>query len=483
MLYKVILVDDEIWTIRGLLKMIPWEECGFEVVFHTTDSEQAKEYMELLKPDAVISDIQMAFMTGLDLLEYAACMKERPEFVLISAYEEFEYAHKALKLNAFDYLIKPLKKADMVNTLEKLRFMLDKKKKDSLREIEHQILEEYTEISVEEIFRESNIQTVGDRYRIYCCAKGYYDAYMARVCFKSSLNEEILLIEDRQFLYCIHNIPQVHSRDVPEKLKETMYQNMFFMGASIIFDGKQIVYPYIQQARCAALQFLIEIPECIHCYQEERRLLKSASIYRMLQEALSAEKVEVVLHIVQGLDEFVRKNHYTIRDLIGVGNYLCIQLDVKQEDMFQKHGIESVEKFLEKYRNIEDYVFDLTNAVKLAYPEMEKGVVSADDIRRYIDQHYTEKILIGDIADYFHINVNHLGRIFKKKTGVSPKDYLTEKRLERAKHLLSHTDMKIYEISKEIGYTDYFFFTRVFRKMTGVTPSMWREKENEVSGI
>jgi len=98
MLYKVVLVDDEIWVLRGLLKTIPWKELGFEVVCHTTDSENAKENIALLKPDAVITDIRMASLTGLDLLEYASGLEERPEFILISAYEEFEYAHKALKL-------------------------------------------------------------------------------------------------------------------------------------------------------------------------------------------------------------------------------------------------------------------------------------------------------------------------------------------------------------------------------------------------
>lgn len=102
--YKLFLVDDEIWVIRGLMKMIPWEELGFEIVYTTTDSISALEKIALLKPDAVITDIRMASLNGLELLEQSLHMgKERPEFILISAYEEFEYAHKALKLGAFDY--------------------------------------------------------------------------------------------------------------------------------------------------------------------------------------------------------------------------------------------------------------------------------------------------------------------------------------------------------------------------------------------
>ena len=127
-MYKLFLVDDEIWVIRGLMKMIPWEELGFEVIYTTTDSISALEKIALLKPDAVITDIRMASLNGLELLEQSLHMgKERPEFVLISAYEEFEYAHKALKLGAFDYLIKPLKKAELVQVLEKLKAALDQK--------------------------------------------------------------------------------------------------------------------------------------------------------------------------------------------------------------------------------------------------------------------------------------------------------------------------------------------------------------------
>lgn len=147
MLYKLMIVDDEIWVIRGLLKTIPWKELGFEVVYHTTDSDSAKENIALLRPDAVISDIRMASLTGLDLLEYASKLEEPPAFILISAYEEFEYAHKALKLGAFDYLIKPVKKSDMIHVLEKLKAVLDEKKDSLTEKLEKQILEQHGEVS------------------------------------------------------------------------------------------------------------------------------------------------------------------------------------------------------------------------------------------------------------------------------------------------------------------------------------------------
>ena len=171
-MYKLFLVDDEIWVIRGLMKMIPWEELGFEVIYTTTDSISALEKIALLKPDAVITDIRMASLNGLELLEQSLHMgKERPEFVLISAYEEFEYAHKALKLGAFDYLIKPLKKAELVQVLEKLKAALDQKNGGKSRELEELLLERHSELCAKEIWA---AEFLDGKFQIFCCARNYF---------------------------------------------------------------------------------------------------------------------------------------------------------------------------------------------------------------------------------------------------------------------------------------------------------------------
>lgn len=227
------------------------------------------------------------------------------------------------------------------------------------------------------------------------------------------------------------------------------------------------------------LQFLIEAPESINYYKEENRLSKKDNIYRTLQEAFAAGNGEIILHLTQGLVDFTAKNHFTILDLIGVGNYICINLTGQDEDAFQKMGMESIQVFLEKYKNAEGYILDLENQIKASFPEVIGGCVCAEDIKRYVDKHYMEKMLVGDIAGYFHMDLNYISRLFKKKTGINLKDYLTEKRMEKALYLLENTDLKIYEISEASGYMDYFYFTRVFRKYTGFTPSDWRENRKK----
>ncbi len=475
-MYKVMLVDDEIWVIRGLMKTIPWTELGFEVIFHTTDSELAKENLSILKPDIVISDIKMASVTGIDLLAYASTLDVVPEFLLISAYEEFEYAHQALKLGAFDYLIKPLKKTDMIHTLEKMRKMLDEKKGNSIRNISKEILNKHKELAVGTVFEQYRQTQRGKRYMVICCARRFFDVSATAKLYEGGVKECSVHLEDEHFLYGIVCIPDDKGTELLAELRRTSVEYMTFIGISQFFEKEDIIYPYIQQARSAALQFLLEETETLNFYREEQRLSKKDAVYSTLRDAFSTGNGDMILNIVMGLQEFIRRKHCTILDMIGVGNYICINLAGQTEDFFATTGIESVTAFLDKFKTVEDYVQNLESAVRAAFPSLKGEKISAEDVKNYVDRHYMEKILISDIAEQFHMDINYISRLFKKKMGKNLKDYLTERRIERAKYLLANTEMKIYEISEAAGYSDYFYFTKVFRKWTGETPSDFREK-------
>ena len=184
--YKLFLVDDEIWVIRGLMKMIPWEELGFEIVYTTTDSISALEKIALLKPDAVITDIRMASLNGLELLEQSLHMgKERPEFILISAYEEFEYAHKALKLGAFDYLIKPLKKCRISTGSGKIKICTGSEKRVERAGNWKSCFWNITVRSVQKEIWSTDFQD--GKFQIFCCARNYFHLNRVIDVFKETI--------------------------------------------------------------------------------------------------------------------------------------------------------------------------------------------------------------------------------------------------------------------------------------------------------
>ena len=122
--------------------------------------------------------------------------------------------------------------------------------------------------------------------------------------------------------------------------------------------------------------------------------------------------------------------------------------------------------------------------IKAAYPAidaLDNDALRAktEELKKYVDQHYTDKILVADIAEHFHMDLNYISRLFRKKYEKSLKDYLTERRMEKAVYLLDNTGLKIYEVAEASGYSDYFYFTRVFRKITGLTPTEWRERKDD----
>jgi YesN/AraC family two-component response regulator len=126
-MYKVLLVDDEKWVLKGIEMTFKWEKYGFEVIASTTKSAEAWELINKLKPHVVFSDVRMANISGLKLVSMAREEKIDCEFVIISGYSEFEYAREALKNAVFDYCLKPIKEDEAENVLKALKTFLDGK--------------------------------------------------------------------------------------------------------------------------------------------------------------------------------------------------------------------------------------------------------------------------------------------------------------------------------------------------------------------
>lgn len=131
-MYRVILVDDEPWTLAGLHKIFDWHHMGFDVIDKTTDSEYALEVILKEKPDVVFTDIRMPGISGLDLISISRENGLNTEFIIISGHDEFAYAQQAIRLGAFEYCLKPLKKDSNHTLLKRLAAHLKTKKNSSI---------------------------------------------------------------------------------------------------------------------------------------------------------------------------------------------------------------------------------------------------------------------------------------------------------------------------------------------------------------
>lgn len=469
MKYKVFLIDDEIWMIRGMLKAIPWENLGFEVIFYTTDSSEIFEKIESLNPDLILTDIRMPLVSGLDILHYCNKKKEKPEIVLISAYEEFSYARDALKYGAVDYLVKPIKNTNLIELLLRVKTILGEKKKTFYRDIEKEILEKKIDITPEKLFSKIGYEKVNNSFCVLSLAKKYFGMNQSVSVLSKIFQENKVIIRSEQFVYFILNSPAekiISNTEIIHTLKEYM----LYVGLSQTFVEGEILCTYIRQASCAALQFLISQTEVVSSYSKIPKLPHKNDYYRLLQRAFAENNGDIILQQIRILQE---EKNCNIGDIVGLGNYISINLNRKED--FGKYGITRLDQFLERYQSIGDYYDALEFVVCENFGDVIDQQLDIKKVKIYIQEHYMECEKVKEIAEHFHVEVGYLGRAFKKAYDINMKDYIVELKIEKAKYLLTSTNRKIYEISEMVGYGDYFYFARVFRNMTGETPSDYRK--------
>ncbi|HHV59157.1 MAG TPA: response regulator [Clostridiaceae bacterium] len=153
-MYKVVLVEDEPWTLLGISKTFKWKEYGFNLIFQTTRPQEAIDVIFENHPDVVFTDIRMPMFSGIELMEKVRSKFDNVEFVIISGFAEFEYARKAISLGAFEYCLKPLDRQVADSLLERLRKHLEKKMKNRESRSEQKESGEYRDKIYNESFRE-----------------------------------------------------------------------------------------------------------------------------------------------------------------------------------------------------------------------------------------------------------------------------------------------------------------------------------------
>lgn len=167
--------------------------------------------------------------------------------------------------------------------------------------------------------------------------------------------------------------------------------------------------------------------------------------------------------------------------MIWFWNQFLIRLS-EQPELYEEHCILDINQLLERFSSVEEFCLDLASlAEKDSAPEVDSLLSdSSRELSRsmleYVDTHYQKPITLQDVADNLHISFAYASRLFKKYTDTNYSKYLTRLRLEKAQELLATTGKTVEEICFEIGYNDYFYFSKTFKKHSGVTPLQYRRQ-------
>lgn len=529
-MYKMIIVDDDESVRKGLKISIDWSEINIRVVGLAKNGEEALKMVKEEKPEFVITDIYMPKMDGLELTIKIKEVVPYAKVIILSGYEDFDYARTAIRNNAYDYILKPIKAEKMIKIVKKAKKVIDqemlklqderdlkKQLKESLPVLKERYLDyllsrrlsleyikenyKYIELDIEDKKTVVLVIELDDIEEME--AKKDEERQIIMLSIKRALNSilnqgfqgEIITHYPNRFVIIMNYennnniIKEITS--LCNKMKnflEDYFDHSITIGIGGLYDdSEQIVNSY--QEAIEALEYKIFFGKGNIIYIGDVAINKKQNKYNYPFEQenkiITALKIGDVENIEKYIGEFttyyldnnntfpeefkracIQLIYYIFRNLIYWNYSIDIAINSIEEKIKRAKSHQKVEKYMKRYIN--NIASKIIQKKESEYNHVVKKVCE------YIEEKYSQNINLEDIANSVYLTSNYLSNLFKEETGKTIMNYLTEIRLKKAKKLLLNTEYKVFEVAEKVGYKDARYFSQVFKKNVGITPTTFR---------
>jgi two-component system response regulator YesN len=537
---KVFLVEDEIVIREGLQRMIPWGEYGFELVGEAGDGEIALPDIREKKPDILITDIKMPFMDGLDLCKFVKKELPSTKIIIVSGYDDFEYAQQAISLGVESYLLKPISKLEFIEVLQEIRTKCENEnmKRTYYTRFKNEI-QEYEQLSRRDFFNtlvsgQVNIRTIyekAEKLQIDISAQAYnivlfsmnsigkdniiQDGYTQETAWLQNhldqlflQRKECILFRNQIFSYAVlikGETSRIHTltAECVEALKTFFHEGgdqieWFICEGKVVERLSMLSESYQEAMHKFAARYLSKYRSGV--YRTDRQeadlagdemklknidtnMLNPEIIHNFLSKALTDEVNDFVKNYFNMIGEEALKSkifrqyillniHFSTVSFIQKLGYDKNELDqfligiVTDSFASADYGENQIKKILKKGIQVRD------ECTKGRYKSVLETAIS------FIGKNYTEdSISLNKVACAANVSANHFSALFSREMKKTFIEYLTELRMNKAKQLLRCTDKRSGEIAMEIGYKDSHYFSYLFKKTQGITPSDYRSKK------
>jgi len=472
-MYRMMIVEDEPWIRKGIEKAVPWPELGIEYVGYASNGEEALLKLDEFLPDILLTDIMMPKMNGIELIgKIYEQWSNDIKVVILTGYNEFEYAREAIRYNVVDYLLKPIDPAELREIMLKITRILDEKRARSLQMLRLEIgnsiyghflgsdeeqsvgldLAGYHVCIVYAMNRISadTLKEISDADPILEFPVGYATIYV--LCFANPHDarrfiEESSGLLSRKFTAGVGGIAASGEESFREALSDA-YASM--QRALLVRSSaeSQALQPWIWNAETdKEIVALLRRGDQGEIHRYIRNLVQSAKGI--------PQKRAIAMHLLMFFERFGHCSAW-LRD----AEWTYPLLTANSE--------EAIQAFLD------EYILPAADGIAAEWRRDHSSIAAG--VLRYIDEHFDDPNLsLSEIAARFNVSTSYLSHIFKNELSINYVTYLTHKRVERAKELLVATQDQIYHICRAVGYYDVKYFIRVFKKMTGMTPKQYRE--------
>ncbi|GFZ34359.1 DNA-binding response regulator [Clostridium zeae] len=516
-MYKVMLVDDEKLIVDGVECIINWEELGLEVAGKASSGTEALEMFNKKNVEVIITDITMPNMDGLKLIEEIKKVNSKTKFIMLSGYDDFQYAKKAISIGVENYILKPINEEELEASL-KMTVEKIKREKESPR-LKNQEIETIKEniynrwvtnkISGYELEERGFILELNLKYENYCAAliklrnnKKRNCTMLLNIIKKRMKFDNIDFFKDFEDNIAIisgWNDSESSQEDfekilvrIREYIKNELNEDVFITVGEVERFSWNAYKSYERAKKLQSYLLIYGFNKIINGASLLQRYNNPEHISKVNLEDFSKVLMKkdrnnletYITEIFKSIEGNETAAPALVQD-VAVTMMIIISRTMKELNIGHEYDYNSISRMVLSVCNMETLdevdecikeeslkALDIIEANSFKFSPVIQQIID------YIKHNFAKELSLKMLADQFNINTSYLGQLFSKEVGISFSDYLNKIRNEKAKELLLNTNMKINEIAETIGYLDTSYFYKKFKKYYGVCPNTLRSSKN-----
>lgn len=521
-MYRVMIVDDEPLILAGITSMLDWEACGCRIVGKASNGQQALERMEKLQPDIVITDIKMPAMNGIDFIKHAREQGYTAQFLLLTNLEEFSLVKEAMHLGVVDYLVKlELTEETLTAGLMKAVRECDRNQPEEshgqVRTEEDMVHGYFANLLMEDSAQEQPRETTervfalfqkpmvllinfnykfegfsqaftrDDQKKVMSFAENIIgemaDGFFDRKCLLRWEQNSFLLVVSAAGIPDCQPLTETMSRKMISVLKD-YFEISVSVAVSTVGESPADFMDLTYQAMSAMNYYYYDSTSQVVFYSglcevndHHNSNFNISFLKKDLSQAVRQNDSENFRRIMdQLISLFEEYRPCKAQAVSACSNLYYFITSIYEDDeearfpyavniLAQLNRLGSLSDIISWIRWFSEEVEAVFGRKRVC--KSDKNIVLAQS---YILEHYREKITLGQVADALKLSQSYLSSIFKKHSGKNFSDYVSEVKVEKAKELIASHEYMMYEISDMLGFDTPYYFSTVFKKVTGRTP-------------
>ncbi|TBL70726.1 response regulator [Paenibacillus thalictri] len=535
-MYKLLIADDESLTRKGLRDYVNWSRFGITVCGVADDGTTALQLAEELKPDIVLTDVKMPTMDGIRLSMELRARLKHVKILFISGHNDIEYVKSALQLNAVDYILKPLNFAELDKVMERVVELIreDERQRDMMDRMNTKLLQSMP--LLKEKFLMTLIRDGGGEAAaldeklklldITLPAEGRYIVAVVRIDDSADKLSPMPEREKQLLAFAVINICQ---EVIDSNMEGYVFENrsgeyvcLLRLASSEADDRLYGMFSDMKLTLGKLLKISVtigightaevlgELPESYYAASQAANhklflgknqiiTLDSLQAHSGTTFRLTGQDLELCASLLKAGDHektaalisglFAQLSEYrnaslrycqnTAMQLMLTGSGLLFELKL-HDDSWSARELDFSDRLFrletvdDMKRLLLDYFKLICNLIHTKR-DNHSGLV-VEQVKQYVGKHFHSDLTINDIAAHIYLTSTYVCLLFKQETGETINEYVTKVRMEKAIGMLADLKYKLYDISSAVGYSDSSYFSKIFKKHTGLTPSEFRGK-------